>query len=93
MAVKPPKTTVQPELTPEPTNASVARSAALNLENLLADEILDGIDWSKVKALMIEKAQAKFWAWITAAASNTDVSLALLPDAIAVGSSEVGSDA
>ena len=87
MAVKPPKTTVQPELTPEPTNTSVALSAALNLENLLADEILDGIDWSKVKALMIEKAQSKFWQWITAAAPATVYGLNEI-EVIAIGASE-----
>ena len=89
MAAKTPKTTLQPELTPELTNATSALSAALNLEDMLADELLESIDWQAVKDLMISKAQTKFWAWISAAASNTDVNLALLPDAIAVGASEV----
>jgi len=91
MAVKPPKNTLQPELTPEPTNTSVALSAALNLEDLLADEILNGIDWQAVKSLMLQKAQAKFWAWISAAAPVSAYALNEI-EAIAI-SGEVSSDA
>ena len=93
MALKTPKTTVQTDTTAELTNTPLALSAALNLEDLLADELLNGIDWQAVKALMIEKAQTKFWQWISSAAPAIDVSLALQPEAIAVGSSEVSSDA
>lgn len=89
MAAKPPKTSLQPITESEPTNTPLTDLTSLNLEDLLSDSLLESIDWSKVKTLMIEKAQSKFWAWITAAASNTDVSLALLPDAIAIGASEV----
>jgi hypothetical protein len=89
MAAKPPKTSLQPITESEPTNKPLTDLTSLNLEDLLSDSLLESIDWSKVKTLMIEKAQSKFWAWITAAASNTDVSLALLPDAIAIGASEV----
>ena len=92
MAVKPPKNTLQPITDSEPTNTSVALSAALNLEDLLADEILNGIDWQAVKALMISKAQAKFWAWISAAAPVSAYALNEI-EAIAIGSSEVSSDA
>ena len=91
MAVKPPKTTPQPHTTAEPTNTPLARSAALNLEDLLADEILNGIDWQAVKVLMIEKAQQKFWQWISAAAPATPYALNEI-EAIAI-SGEVSSDA
>jgi len=91
MALKAPKTPLQPELTPELTNASVALSAALNLEDLLADEILNGIDWQAVKVLMIEKAQQKFWQWISAAAPATPYALNEI-EAIAI-SGEVSRDA
>ena len=90
MAAKTAKTT---ELTPEPVTTSLTDLTSLNLEDLLADSLLESIDWSKVKALMIEKAQSKFWAWISSVSPASDVSLALLPDAIAIGAiGEVNND-
>ena len=60
MAVKPAKATTPPE--------SVAQSAAsliseINLEDAIADQLLDDIDWQKVRAAIIRKAPAKLFAW------------------------------
>jgi len=88
MAAKTAKTT---ELTPEPVTTSLTDLTSLNLEDLLADSLLESIDWSKVKALMIEKAQSKFWQWISAAAPAIPYALNEV-EAIAIGSSEASND-
>jgi hypothetical protein len=86
------KTPLQPDLTSEPTDTPIPKIDTSEIENLLADSLLDSIDWQKVKTLMLQKAKAKFWTWISAAAPASDASLALLPDAIAIGASEVSND-
>jgi len=95
MALKPPKSNAQPLTDSEPVhNIHICGQTAIdiaNIEDLLADSLLDSIDWQEVKALMIEKAKAKFWQWISAAAPVSDISLALQPDAIAIAASEVES--
>ena len=60
MAVKPAKATTAPDL--------VAQSAAplitdIDLESAIADQLLDDIDWQKVRAAIIRKAPAKLFAW------------------------------
>ena len=60
MAVKISKATTAPEL--------VAQSAAplnidIDLESAIADQLLDDIDWQKVRAAIIRKAPAKLFAW------------------------------
>ena len=93
MAAKPQKQAVETTTPPE----LVAQSAApliteINLEDAIADELLDSIDWQKVKVLMLSKAKAKFWQWIAAATPDTDINLALQGDAIAISASEVKND-
>ena len=60
MAAKPSKGTTPPDL--------VAQSAApliteIDLESAIADQLLDDIDWQKVRAAIIRKAPAKLFAW------------------------------
>lgn len=89
MAKLTPKTTVQPEADNEPVTTLTPELSAANIEDLLADSLLESIDWQKVKHLMLQKAQSKFWAWISAAAPATDYSLSMEVDAIAISGSEV----
>ena len=35
----------------------------LNIEDMIADQLLDDIDWQKVRAALICKAPAKLFAW------------------------------
>ncbi len=84
MAVKTAKTTTPPDL--------VAQSAApliteINLEEAIADEILDNLDWSKVRAAIIRKAPAKLFAWLTSG-DNTPVNISAYPELTALPSSE-----
>lgn len=91
MAKVTPKTTTQTET--EPLTNGLSAEPVSNLEDMLADSLLEAIDWQAVKALMIGKAKTKFWQWVSSqVASGHDVSLALLPDAIAIGASEVSND-
>lgn len=60
MAAKLSKATTAPEL--------VAQSIApliteINLEDAIADELLDSLDWQKVTAALIRKAPAKLFKW------------------------------
>jgi hypothetical protein len=63
MASKPQKQAVEPITPPE----LVARSAApdIDLESAIADQLLDDIDWQKVKNALIRKAPARLFAWLT----------------------------
>jgi len=87
MAIKPPKASIQTEPVHDVHNCGQTAIDTANIEDLLADSLLESIDWTKVKSLMIEKAQAKFWQWITAAAPATVYGLNEV-EAIAIGSSE-----
>ena len=44
---------------------AIAPDIDLNLEEAIADQLLDDIDWQKVRAAIIRKAPAKLFAWLT----------------------------
>ena len=82
MAVKISKATTAPEL--------VAQSAAplnidIDLESAIVDQLLDDIDWQKVRAAMLTKVKHRFFAWLTSG-SNTFVNLSLYPELAALPS-------
>ena len=84
MAVKPAKATTPPEL--------VAQSAApfiaeINLEEAIADEILDNLDWSRVRSALLKKAPARLFAWL-AGGDNTPINISQFPELSALPSSE-----
>ena len=88
MAIKTTKQATQPDL--------VAQSAApliteINLEEAIADQLLDDIDWQKVRAAIIRKAPAKLFAWLTSG-DNTPINISQFPELSALPSSE-GTDA
>ena len=69
MAVKAVKQSVEPIVENKPT-LSVSVDAAfnvsahgLNIEDMIADQLLDDIDWQKVSAALIRKAPAKLFKW------------------------------
>jgi hypothetical protein len=43
----------------------VAIGTEINLEDAIADQLLDDIDWSKVKAAMLTKVKQRFFTWLT----------------------------
>ena len=84
MAVKPAKATTAPE--------SVAQSAAplsieINLEDAIADELLDNIDWAKVRLALLKKAPAKLFAWLTSS-NDTPVNISAYPELAALPSGD-----
>ncbi len=84
MALKTTKQATPPDL--------VAQSAAplsieINLEDAIADELLDSLDWSKVRAAIIRKAPAKLFAWLTSG-NNTPINISVFPELSALPSSD-----
>ncbi|HBC43162.1 MAG TPA: hypothetical protein DCZ88_15075 [Pseudanabaena sp.] len=80
-AVKQPvEVTIQPEsITPE--------VITFDLEEQIADQLLDDIDWQKVRAAIIRKAPAKLFAWLTSS-KDTPINLSPYPELAALPSAE-----
>lgn len=76
MAVKTSKASIQVE----------APAPVVDLENAIADDLLDNIDWSKVRNLIIKKAPQKLFAWLTSG-NNTPVIVSQFPELSALPSS------
>jgi hypothetical protein len=71
---------------------SVAQSAAplitdINLEDAIADELLDNIDWQKVRAAIIRKAPAKLFAWLTRG-NDSPINISAYPELSALPSAD-----
>ena len=81
MAVKNSKATTQPDL--------VAQSAApdFDIESMIADQLLDSVDWSKVKQALIKKAPAKLFAWLVQG-NNTPINISQFPELAALPSAD-----
>lgn len=74
----------------EPSQAPVdvvAIRTDIALEDAIADQLLDDIDWQKVKAAIIRKAPAKLFAWLTSG-NNTPVNISQFPELTALPSSQ-----
>jgi hypothetical protein len=85
MAVKAVKQAIEPT---SPT-VLVAQSAApdINLEDAIADQLLDDIDWQKVSAAIIRKAPARLFAWFVSG-NNSPVNISAFPELSALPSSQ-----
>ncbi|MBD2190002.1 hypothetical protein [Pseudanabaena mucicola] len=88
MALKPQKQAVEPtqpeyQTTPAPLSTIVD----IELENAIANELLDSIDWSKVRAAIIRKAPAKLFAWLTSG-NDTPVNISPFPELAVLHSSD-----
>ena len=72
--------TTQPEsLTPD--------ALAFELEEQIADELLNNIDWSKVRSALLKKAPAKLFAWLVSG-DNPPVNISAFPELAALPSSD-----
>lgn len=76
MAVKNSKATTPPE--------AVAQS---DLESAIADELLNDIDWAKVRSALISKAKQKFISMFIGGASDSHVNISQFPELAALPSS------
>lgn len=77
MALKTQKTAL--ENTPAPL------STIVNIEDAIADQILDDIDWSQVRAAIFRKAPQKFFAWL-GSGNNTPINISQFPELAALPS-------
>ena len=84
MAVKAVKQAVEP-IQPE----SIPEIADINLEDAIADQLLDGIDWQKVGTAIIRKAPAKLFAWLTSG-NNRPINISAFPELAVLPSSQDG---
>ena len=68
--------TTQPELL-------TSEAIAFDLEEQIADELLNNIDWSKVRSAILKQAPAKLFAWLVSS-NDTPVSLSPYPELAAL---------
>ena len=72
--------TTQPEsLTPD--------AIAFDLEEQIADELLDNINWAKVRSALLKKTPAKLFAWLVSG-DNTPVNISAYPELAALPSGD-----
>ena len=83
MAKAPTKQSVEP-ITQADIQSDVP-AFSLDLEEAIADQLLEDIDWQKVRAAIIRKAPAKLFAWLTSG-NNTPVNLSPFPELAALPS-------
>jgi len=74
------ETTTQPE-------SLIPDAISFDLEEQIADELLDNIDWSKVRSALLKKAPAKLFAWLVSG-DNTPVNLSPYPELAALPSAD-----
>ena len=79
-------TTQKQAIEPSPAPVDVMAIATdINLEDAIADQLLDDIDWSKVKAAMLTKVKQRFFTWLTNG-NNTPITLSPFPELAALPS-------
>lgn len=79
-------TTKQPAPPELPNVADIVTNAiAFDLEEQIAEELLDNIDWSKVRSAILKKAPQKLFAWLTSS-NNTPINLSPFPELAALPS-------
>ena len=74
------ETTTQPE-------SLIPDAIAFDLEEQIADELLNNIDWSKVRSAILKQAPAKLFAWLVSS-NDTPVSLSPYPELAALPSAD-----
>ena len=84
--------TIQPETVAQ--NAApiaINEIAPTDIEALIADEILDNLDWQKVRESLIARAKQRFWIWLSSQILPSETCQVALTeiDAIAMSGSEV----
>ena len=81
------KTTKQATPPDQVAQSAAPLSIEINLEEAIADQLLDDIDWQKVRAAIIRKAPAKLFAWLTSG-DNTPINISAFPELTALPSSD-----
>lgn len=68
-----PKATTAPELVAQNIDTRG------NLEDMIADQLLDDVDWSRVRSAMLNKAKSRLFAWLVSG-NDTPVTLSPYPE-------------
>ena len=84
MAVKNSKATTPPDLVEQSAAPLISE---INLEDAIADELLNNIDWAKVRSVLLKKAPAKLFAWLTSG-NDTPVNISAYPELAALPSGD-----
>ena len=84
MAAKAVKQAVEATTQPE---SSIPEAIAFDLEEQIADELLNNIDWSKVRSALLKKAPAKLFAWLSSG-NDTPVNISAYPELAALPSAD-----
>ncbi|MEI6064932.1 MAG: hypothetical protein WCQ26_10090 [Pseudanabaena sp. ELA748] len=74
------------EPSPAPV-VDVAIGTDINLEDAIADELLNDIDWQKVRAAMMQKVKARFFNWLTTG-SDRPINISAFPELAVLPSSD-----
>jgi hypothetical protein len=86
MALKPQKQAVETSQ-PEYQTTPAPLSTFVDIEGMIADELLNSADWQQVKLALIEKAKSKFWQWV-ARGGDRPVNISQFPELAALPSSD-----
>ena len=81
MALKPAKATP-----PDPVEQIAAPD--INLEDAIADQLLDAVDWQKVMISIIKKAPARLFAWLVGGGGDRPINLSAYPELSALPGSD-----
>ncbi len=81
-----PKIKTISQVDPAPVDV-VAIGTDVNLEDAIADQLLDDIDWSKVRSAIIRKAPQRLFAWLTSG-NNSPVTISAYPELSALPSAD-----
>ena len=85
MALKTAKTTIEQPI--EPPLDERPGTQDFDLEEQIADQLLDDIDWSKVRSALLKKAPARLFAWL-AGGNDTPVNISAFPELSALPSAD-----
>jgi hypothetical protein len=84
MAVKNSKATTPPDLVEQSAAPLISE---INLEDAIADELLNNIDWAKVRSVLLKKAPAKLFAWLVSG-DNTPINISAFPELSVLSSAD-----
>jgi hypothetical protein len=90
MAAKNSKATTAPDLVEQ---SAAPLSIDINLEEAIADQLLDSVDWQKVKEALLKKAPARLFKWFQSQLLPIDGSPMITNEIEAIALSEGANDA
>lgn len=90
MAVKNSKATTPPDLVEQSAAPLITE---INLEDAIADQLLDSVDWQKVKEALLKKAPARLFKWFQSQLLPIDGSPMITNEIEAIALSEGATDA